>query len=77
MRNVYEIIYYSQDEEGYLCPEYSKLVETDKDENYMAELIDKWNNNISTGTFSFVIKENISELNDDTFADIIADLKEL
>ena len=77
MRNVYEIIYYSQDEEGYLCPEYSKLVETDKDENYMAELIDKWNNNISTGTFSFVIKENISELNDSTFADIIADLKEL
>lgn len=77
MRNVYEIIYYSQDEEGYLCPEYSKLVETNKDENYMAELIDKWNNNISTGTFSFVIKENISELNDDTFANIIADLKEL
>lgn len=77
MRNVYEIVYYSQDEEGYLCPEYSKLVETDKDENYMAELIDKWNNNISTGTFSFVIKENISELNDSTFADIIADLKEL
>ena len=77
MRNVYEIIYYSQDEEGYLCPEYSKLVETNKDENYMAELIDKWNNNISTGTFSFVIKENISELNDSTFADIIADLKEL
>ncbi len=77
MRNVYEIIYYSQDEEGYLCPEYSKLVETNKDADYMAELIDKWNNNISTGTFSFVIKENVSELNDNTFADIIADLKNL
>ena len=77
MRNVYEIVYYSVDEEGYLCPEYSKLVETDKNEEYMAELINKWNDSITSGTFSFVIKEYITELNDDTFANIIADLKEL
>jgi hypothetical protein len=25
MRNVYEIVYYSVDEEGYLSPEYSKI----------------------------------------------------
>lgn len=77
MRNVYEIVYYSVDEEGYLSPEYSKLVETNKDADYMAELMNKWNDNITSGTFSFVIKEEISELNDDTFANIIADLKEL
>ena len=77
MRNVYEIVYYSVDEEGYLCPEYSKLVETDKDNDYMAELMNKWNDNITSGTFSFVIKEEISELNDDTFVNIINDLKDL
>lgn len=77
MRNVYEIVYYSVDEEGYLCPEYSKLVETDKDEDYMAELINKWNDSITSGTFSFVIKEDITELNDDTFVNIIACIKEL
>lgn len=77
MRNVYEIVYYSVDEEGYLCPEYSKLVETDKDEEYMTELMNKWNDNITNGTFSFVIKEDITELNDNTFVNIIADLKNL
>ena len=77
MRNVYEIVYYSVDEEGYLCPEYSKLVETNKDEDYMAELMNKWNDNITSGTFSFVIKNGIAELNDDTFVNIIAELKEL
>jgi hypothetical protein len=43
----------------------------------MAELMNKWNDNITSGTFSFVIKEGITELNDDTFANIIADLKNL
>lgn len=80
MGNVYEIVYYSM-EDGYLCAEYSKLVTTNKDEDYIMTLIDEWNNSLLIksigGRFSYVIKENISQLNNDTFYEIMNDLKEL
>lgn len=82
MKHLYEIVYLVRDhEDECYYPEYSKLIETVENEAYIIKLLTQWNKelierNIS-GRFIYNLHDPIIELNDDTFKDIMNDLKEL